>query len=88
MEWMCKIDQSVVGADEHVKTSKAGCTGRAMDRWYLHNLWFTASDDGGSRVASPPRSERAKKWVMRIPPVRAWADRHELDRVELDKVTA
>lgn len=38
MEWMCEIDQSVVGADEHVKTSKAGCTGRAMDicRWYLH----------------------------------------------------
>lgn len=35
MEWMCKIDQSVVGADEHVKTSKAGCTGRAVDRWYL-----------------------------------------------------
>lgn len=33
MEWMCKIDQSVVGADEHVKTSKAGCAGRAMDRW-------------------------------------------------------
>lgn len=65
MEWMCKIDQSVVGADEHVKTSKAGCTGRAMDRWYLHRyLWFTASDDGGSRVASPPRSERANKWVM------------------------
>lgn len=64
MEWMCKIDQSVVCADEHVKTSKAGCTGRAMDRWYLHNLWFTASDDGGSRVTSPPRSEWANQWVM------------------------
>lgn len=36
MEWMCKIDPSVVCADEHVKTSKAGCTGRAMDRWYRH----------------------------------------------------
>lgn len=35
MEWMCKIDQSLFCADEHVKTSKAGCTGRAMDRWYL-----------------------------------------------------
>lgn len=29
------MDGTVVGADEHVKTSKAGCTGRAMDRWYL-----------------------------------------------------
>lgn len=35
MEWMCKVDQSVFCADEHFKTSKAGCTGRAMDRWYL-----------------------------------------------------
>lgn len=35
MEWMCKVDQSVFCADEHVKTSKAGCTGRAVDRWYL-----------------------------------------------------
>lgn len=35
MEWMCKIDQSVVCADEHVKTSKAGCTGRAMGGTYI-----------------------------------------------------
>lgn len=43
MEWMCKIDQSVVGADEHVKTSKAGCTGRAMDTCGSQRLMTAAA---------------------------------------------